>query len=106
MPAAYSSALYPLLALVLVALVAWVTNTRLRLPENAMPVLNVALGLIVVGILLWAINTYVPMAGSIKAILNIVVVIAVCVRVLQVFGLWSPVVRIWNNFRTHRIHRV
>ena len=45
----------------------------------------------VVGILLWLINTYVPMAGSIKTILNVVVVIAVCVWVLQAFGLWTAV---------------
>jgi len=56
-----------------------------------MPLINVVLVLLVVGILLWLINTYVPMAGSIKTILNVVVVIAVCVWVLQAFGLWTAV---------------
>ena len=59
--------------------------------ENLMPLINVVLVLLVVGILLWLINTYVPMAGSIKTILNVVVVIAVCVWVLQAFGLWTAV---------------
>lgn len=57
-----------------------------------MPLIHIVLVLMVVGILLWLINTYVPMAGSIKTILNVVVVIAVCVWVLQAFGLWTSVV--------------
>lgn len=85
-------------------LVAWVVNTRAALTENNRAILNLVLGLIVIGILLWLVNTYVPMAGSIKAILNIVVVVAVCIRVLEVFGLWSPTVRLWNNI-THRATR-
>jgi predicted membrane protein len=56
-----------------------------------MPLIHVVLVLLVVGILLWLINTYVPMAGSIKSILNIVVVVAVCIWVLQAFGLWNSV---------------
>src|SRR5689334_21533114 len=59
--------------------------------ETLMPLINVVLVLLVVGILLWLLNTYVPMAGSIKTILNVVVVIAVCVWVLQDFGLWTAV---------------
>jgi hypothetical protein len=47
--------------------------------------------LIVVGVALWLINRYIPMASSIKTILNVVIVIAVCVWVLQAFGLWSTV---------------
>jgi predicted membrane protein len=84
-----------------VALLAWLINTRSTLTENNRAIFHLVLGLIVVGIFLWLINTYVPMAGSIKAILNIVVVVAVCIRVLQVFGLWDPTVRLWNNL-THR----
>lgn len=54
-----------------------------------MPLINIVITLIVVGVALWLINTYIPMAGSIKSILNAVVVIAVCIWVLQVFGLWG-----------------
>jgi len=67
-------------------------------------ILNVVVGLIVVGVLLWLVNAYVPMAGSIKAILNIVVVVATCVGVLQAVGLWSGVVRLWDDLTGHRIH--
>ena len=56
-----------------------------------MPLIHIVLVLLVVGIALWLVNTYVPMAGSIKAILNVVVVVAVCVWVLQAFGLWNTV---------------
>ena len=54
-----------------------------------MPLIYVVLVLLITGVILWLINTYVPMAGSIKTILNAVVVIAVCVWVLQAFGLWT-----------------
>ena len=58
-----------------------------------MPLIYVVLVLLIVGIGLWLINTYVPMAGSIKSILNIVVVVAVCIWVLQAFGLWNTVLK-------------
>lgn len=90
--------------LAIVLLLAWLVNARSVLAENNRAILNLVLALIVIGILLWLINTYVPMASSIKTILNIVVVVAVCIRVLQVFGLWSPTVRLWNNV-THRASR-
>ena len=56
-----------------------------------MPLLNLVIALIVVGVVLYLINQYIPMASSIKTILNIVVVVAVCVWILQVTGLWSNV---------------
>jgi len=56
-----------------------------------MPLIYVVLTLIVVGMALWVINSFIPMAGSIKSILNVVVVIAVCVWLLQVTGLWPNV---------------
>jgi hypothetical protein len=65
---------------------------------GAMPLINIVIMLVVVGVVLWLINTYVPMAGSIKTILNVVVVIAVCVWILQAFGLWTYV----TNYRAPR----
>ena len=56
-----------------------------------MPLLNIVIALIVVGVALWMINRYIPMASSIKTILNVVVVVAVCVWVLQVAGLWGQI---------------
>jgi predicted membrane protein len=63
-----------------------------------MPLMNIVIALIVVGVGLWLINRYIPMASSIKTILNVVVVVAVCVWVLQVVGLWG-------QFSTFRITR-
>jgi predicted membrane protein len=88
--------------LILVAIVAWLINTRISMPGNIKAILNVVLGLIVVGTVLWLINTYVPMAGVIKVILNIVVVVATCVGVLQALGLWTQTVSLWSNL-THRV---
>ncbi len=56
-----------------------------------MPLANIVVILIVVGVALYLINRYIPMASSIKSILNIVVVVAVCIWVLQAFGLWEHV---------------
>ena len=88
-------------ATLLIVVLAWIANSRMRTPAPAKTIVNVVLGLIVIGIALWLINTFIPMAGSIRAILNLVVVIACCVGVLRAVGLWGSVVRMWNNF-THR----
>jgi hypothetical protein len=114
--------IYPLIALILVAILAWFINTykpmrdgvgtraevvtgeSIGVPEgNMKKIANLVLLLVVIGIFLWLINTYVPMAGSIKAILNIVVVVATCVLVLKVAGLWSEIVKMWNDLVTHRL---
>jgi hypothetical protein len=95
--------IYPLLALILLAVFAWFINTYQPVPENMKKIVNLVLALIVVGMFLWLVNTYVPMAGAIKAIMNIVVVVATCVWVLKVTGLWDSVVRLWNNLVGHRI---
>ena len=63
--------------------------------------LFVVLALIVVGVGLYVIDTYVPMAGSIRALLNVVVFWATVVGVLQAFGLWAPIQRMWSDL-THR----
>jgi hypothetical protein len=109
---------YPLGALIVVAIFAWVINTYRPTGDsietrdgietqegNMRKIANLVLLLIVIGIFLWLINTYVPMAGSIKAILNIVVVAATCVLVLKVVDLWDDVVRMWNSLVGHRIPR-
>jgi predicted membrane protein len=66
--------------------------------EQKMPLLNLVVVLVVVGVALYLINRYIPMASSIKSILNVVVVIAVCVWVLQVVGLWGSI----SSFRVQR----
>jgi undecaprenyl pyrophosphate phosphatase UppP len=89
--------------LVVLAILAQLVNKYIPMPENMRRIANVVLTLIVVGMALWLINTYIPMAGSIRTILNIVVVVATCVGVLQAVGLWSEIVRLWNNLLSHRI---
>ena len=92
------------LALMVVAVVGWLINTRIAVPANVKPIVNVVMALIVVGIALELINTYIPMAGSIKVILNVVVVVATCVGVCQAVGLWDRLLRMWSNFTTkHQI---
>ena len=92
-----------LIALIVVAVIARFVNTSAGIPGEIKRVVNLVVALIVVGIALWLINTFIPMAQSIKTILNIVVVVATCVWVLKVAGLWDSVVRLWNNLVGHRI---
>ena len=54
-----------------------------------MPLLNIVVMLIIVGVGLYLINNYIPMASSIKTILNVVVVVAVCIWLLRIAGLWT-----------------
>lgn len=91
-------------ALIVVAIIAWVVNTRLPVTGSIKAIVNVVMALLVVGMVLWLINSYIPMAGSIKAILNIVVVVATCVGVLQAVGLWGEVIKLWSNLRFRNSH--
>jgi hypothetical protein len=92
-----------ILALVIVATLIWLVNSRTMVARDFRTLLNVILGVILVGILLWIVNVYIPMALSIKAILNIVVFVATCVRVLQALGLWVDLVALWSQWRSHRV---
>jgi hypothetical protein len=91
-----------LAAAVIVVLAAWIINRYMPASGNSRAIVNLVLMLIVVGMALWAINTYLPIAPPIMAILNIVVVVAVCVRVLQVFGLWEGTVRLGRKMASYR----
>jgi undecaprenyl pyrophosphate phosphatase UppP len=93
--------LQPVLALLVVVIAARLIDYYYPMPGRVRPIIHLVLALIVVGMALWLINVYVPMAASIKAILNIVVVVATCVGVLQVLGLWPQVVRMWSNLTSH-----
>jgi len=52
-----------------------------------MSLIGLVITLIVVGVLLWLVNTYIPMPAVMKKIINIVVVVAVCLWLLQAFGI-------------------
>jgi predicted membrane protein len=90
-------------ALILVGISLWIINRYFPAAGKTKTVINIVLSLIVIGIVLWLINTYIPMAESIKAILNIFVVVATCVGVLQAVGVWSEIIRLWDNLTTHRM---
>lgn len=93
-----------ILTLFLVAAAAWLVNSSLPGSGGLKTVVTVALALILVGILLWLVNTYVPMAASIRVILNVVVFLATCAKVLEVFGFWDDIVRVWSGL-VHRAER-
>jgi len=52
-----------------------------------MSLIGLIIVLVVIGVGLYLLNTYVPMAKPIKTIINVVVVLAVCLWLLNVFGL-------------------
>jgi len=55
-----------------------------------MPLLNVLLVLVVVGVLLYVVETLLPIDATIRRIIHIVVILAVCIWLLQAFGLIGP----------------
>lgn len=61
-----------------------------------MSLISLLIMLVIVGVVLYLINTLIPMDPKIKTIINVVVVIAVCLWLLQAFGLLSggPAVRV------------
>jgi predicted membrane protein len=96
---------YIAVAVIFVVAIAQISKIYIPMPEILRAALNVVWALIIVGMILWVINTYIPMAGGIKALLNIVVFLATCVGVLQALGLWAPTVKIWTDFRSHRLNQ-
>lgn len=54
-----------------------------------MPILTIVLTLIVIGVLLYLVNTYIPLEPMFKKLINIVVIIATCVWLLKIVGLWA-----------------
>jgi undecaprenyl pyrophosphate phosphatase UppP len=95
------TAIYLLIALIVVALIARFVNTNADIPGEIKRVVNLVVALIIVGIALWLINTFIPMAQSIKTILNIVVVVATCVFVLQALGVWNQMIRMCKSMSAH-----
>lgn len=45
--------------------------------------------LVIVGVLLYLLNSIVPMDARIKTIINVIVILAVCVWLLEGFGLFT-----------------
>jgi len=60
-----------------------------------LPLVQLVMVLIAVGVLLWLVNRFIPMAGSIKSILNAVVVIVVVLWLLNVFGVFHSMPRMY-----------
>jgi uncharacterized protein YqhQ len=52
-----------------------------------MPLMNVLIVLVVVGVLLYLVETLLPIDATIRRIIHIVVVLAVCIWLLQAFGI-------------------
>jgi hypothetical protein len=55
-----------------------------------MTIIELIVILVVIGVLLYLLNTIVPIDGKIRTIINVVVVLAVCIWLLEVFGLIGP----------------
>ena len=55
-----------------------------------MPLLNVIMVLVVVGVLLYVVEILLPIDQTIKRIIHIIVILAVCIWLLQAFGIIGP----------------
>jgi hypothetical protein len=52
-----------------------------------MPLMNVLIVLVIVGVVLYLVETLLPIDATIRRIIHIVIVLAVCIWLLQVFGI-------------------
>jgi hypothetical protein len=52
-----------------------------------MPLINVIIVLVIVGVLLYIVETLLPIEATVKRIIHIVVVLALCIWLLQAFGI-------------------
>ena len=52
-----------------------------------MSIITIIVVLVVIGLVLYLIETYVPMAQPIKTVLRVVVVLALCLWLLNAFGI-------------------
>lgn len=52
-----------------------------------MTLIELLLVLVIIGVCLYVFNRVVPVEGNIRLIINAIVIIAVCIWVLEVFGL-------------------
>lgn len=52
-----------------------------------MPLINVLIVLVVAGVLLYVVETILPIEATIRRIIHIVVILAVCIWLLQAFGI-------------------
>ena len=52
-----------------------------------MPLINVLVVLVIAGVLLYIVETLLPIEATIKRIIHIVVVLALCIWLLQAFGI-------------------
>ena len=66
-----------------------------RAYTQGMSIISLVVFLVVIGVALWLVNTMIPMDQKIKTLLNVVVILAVCLWLLRVFGLFhgGPVLR-------------
>ena len=52
-----------------------------------MPLINVIIVLVIVGVLLYIVETLLPIDATIKRIIHIIIILAVCIWLLQAFGI-------------------
>ena len=55
-----------------------------------MPLINVIIVLVIVGVLLYVVETLLPIDATIKRIIHVVIILAVCIWLLQAFGIIGP----------------
>lgn len=52
-----------------------------------MDLISLLIVLVVLGVIWWLITTYVPMPAPMKTVISVVAVLALCIFLLQAFGL-------------------
>ena len=64
-----------------------------RAPPDCMSIIGLLVMLVVIGVVWYLVTTYIPMAAPIKTVITVIAVLALCIFLLNYFGLlgggWS-----------------
>ena len=73
-------------AVVVIGLCVWLLNLFGLFERNPTGLVDIVVILVVLGLVVYLLNVYVPMAQPIKIVVNAIIILAVCVWLLDAFG--------------------
>lgn len=54
-----------------------------------MDIIPIIVTLVIIGVLIYCLNTFLPMDGKYKQLINIIAIVATCLWLLNVFGIFN-----------------
>jgi len=66
--------------------------------------ISVIITLLVIGLLMYLVDLLIPMDATIRQVIRIIVLVAVCIWLLQVFGIWNGHLPRVSQMNVEQIH--